>query len=73
MMKKIQKTFFGLEVIPFECLRETLAFTERQYISSGVNMLTKCLKISDTTKIEFLSWFSFWIIKKYDKNSAAQI
>ena len=59
MMRKIQKTFFGLEVIPFECLRETLAFTERQYISSGVNMLTKCLKISDTTKIEFFELIFF--------------
>ena len=31
----------------------TLAFTEREYLSSGVNMLTGSLKIYDTTKKEF--------------------
>ena len=31
----------------------TPAFTEREYFSSGVNMLTKCLKIPDNTKAKF--------------------
>ena len=34
-------------------LRKTLAFTERQNFSSGVNMLTNSLNISDTTKTKF--------------------
>ena len=32
--------------------RKTLAFTEREYMSSGVNMLTNGFKISDTTETE---------------------
>ena len=34
-------------------LCQKLAFTEREYLSSGVNMLTNSLKIYDTTKREF--------------------
>ena len=36
-------------------------------------MLTNSLKISDTTKNDFLSGLSFKVIKKYDKNTAIQI
>ena len=35
-------------------LCSTLAFTEREYLSSGINMLTSNLKIFETTKTEFL-------------------
>ena len=35
-------------------MREKLAFAEREYLSSGVNMLANSLKISDTSKKEFL-------------------
>ena len=50
-----------------------MAFTEREYLSSGVIKLTNSLKISDTTKTEFLRWFSLKVIKKYDKNTGLQI
>ena len=34
-------------------LRQTLAFTETEYLPLGVNMLTNSLKISDTTETKF--------------------
>ena len=40
-------------------LREKLAFTEGEYLSSGVNMVTNSLKISDTTKAEFFKVILF--------------
>ena len=49
-------------------LRWTLVFTEREYFSLGVDMLTNSLKISNTTKKNFSSWFSSKVIKKDDKN-----
>ena len=53
--------------------RETLAFTEREYLSSGVNMLTNSLKVSDTTKTEFLRSFYFRLMKKYEENTDVKI
>ena len=50
-------------------MREKLAFAEREYLSSGVNMLANSLKISDSTKIEILELIPFRLIKKYDKNT----
>ena len=46
-------------------LRETLTFSEREYLSWGINMLTKSLKISDTTKTEF---FQTEVLAKWSKN-----
>ena len=40
-------------------LHWTHAFTEREYLSSGVNMLTDNLKILDTTKTQFFDFISF--------------
>ena len=40
-------------------LGQALTFTEREYFSSGVNMLTNGLKISDTTKTEFFELILF--------------
>ena len=37
----------------------TLVFTERQYISLRVNILTNSLKILDTSKIEFFELIFF--------------
>ena len=45
-------------------LCETFAFTEREYLSSGVNMLTNSFKISDTTKTELFELIS---IQRYQK------
>ena len=40
-------------------LRLTLAFTEREFLSSGVNMVTNSLKILDNTKTEFFELIFF--------------
>ena len=40
-------------------MRETPAFNEREYLSSGVNMLTSSVKISDTTKKTFFELILF--------------
>ena len=40
-------------------LCQTLAFTEREYLSLGVNKLTNSLKISDTIKAEFFELVFF--------------
>ena len=40
-------------------LRESPAFTEREYLSSGVIMLTNSLKITDTTLTKFLELIFF--------------
>ena len=42
-------------------------------MSSGVDMLTNSLKVSDTNKEKLSTWFPFRLIKKYDKNTAVQI
>ena len=47
MQKKIEKIFFNLEIIAFELVALNTRFTETEYLSSGVNMLTNSLKISD--------------------------
>ena len=39
-------------------------FTEREYLSSGVNILTNSLKILDTTKTEF---FEMIFIQSHQK------
>ena len=36
-------------------------------------MLTKSLKISETTKTEFFELILFRVIKKYDKNTVVEI
>ena len=45
-------------------MRNRLPFTDREYFSSGVNMLTNSLKISDTTKTKFFELISFHIEQK---------
>ena len=64
MQKEIRKIFFKLEIIPFELVALTLAFTEWKHFSLGVNMLTNSLRISDATKIEFFALNVFQIHKK---------
>ena len=59
MQKKIEKIFFNLEIIAFELVALNTRFTETEYLSSGVNMLTNSLKISDTTKREFFELMFF--------------
>ena len=59
MQKKFEFFFLIWRYLDLNWLRETLVFTERQYLSSGVNMLTNSLKISDTTKNEFFEMIFF--------------
>ena len=53
MQQKIQETFFDFEILAFVLVALVIAFTEGEYLSSGVNMLKNKLKISDITKTEF--------------------
>ena len=53
MQQKIQETFFDFEILAFDLVALVIAFTEREYLSSGLNMLKNKLKISDITKTEF--------------------
>ena len=65
MQKKIQQIFFDFEIIAFELVAlNNLAFTEREYLSSGLNLLTNRLKISETSKNEFLELTFFHSVKK---------
>ena len=59
MQKKIEKIFFDFEIIAFELVPLDTRFTEREYLSSGVNMLTNSLKTLDTTKTEFFERIFF--------------
>ena len=45
MQKKVKKIFFDIHITASELVDETLAFTEREYLWSCVNMLTNSLKI----------------------------
>ena len=59
MQKKIDKIIFDFEVIAFESVPLKTPFTEREFLSSGVNMLTNNVKIEDTTKTEFFELIFF--------------
>ena len=69
MEKKIDKIFLDLEIIALEMVALTRTFTEREYLSSGVNMLTNSLKISDTSKTEFLELIFFQNAQKIWQNN----
>ena len=64
MQQKIQKMFFALKIIAFELAALNTRFYSEKTLSSGVNMLTNSLKISDTTKIKHLELTSFQNDKK---------
>ena len=52
----------------------TFSFTEREYLSLGVNMLTNNLKISDTTETQFFELISFQSDRKiYRKYCCADL
>ena len=57
--KEFRKYFWISKKLHLNMLRWTLAFTETQYLSLGVNTLTNSLKSSDTTKEEFFELLFF--------------
>ena len=57
--KKLRKYFSISRKLHLNWLRKTVAFFKTEHLWSGVNMLTKCLKISDTAKTEFLELIFF--------------
>ena len=59
MQKKIQKIFSDFEINAFQLGSLKLAFTDREYLPSGLNMLTNSHNIIDTTKAEFLELIFF--------------
>ena len=65
MQKKIEEIFLDFQIIAFELVSlKTRFFTGREYLSSGVNMLTNSLNIIDTTKTEILELIFFQSDKK---------
>ena len=69
MMQKNPQIIFDFEIIASEFVALVIPITEREYLSLGVNMLTKSLKIIHTTKKEVLELIFFQkeqkIFKKY--------
>ena len=59
MQKKLSKYFLIWRELHLNWFRQTLDFTERQYFSWGVNMLTNCLKILDTTELDLFELIYF--------------
>ena len=57
--KKFRKYFLIFSYLHLNWIRWTFAFTEREYFSSGVNMLRNSLKIPDHTKTEFVDLVLF--------------
>ena len=51
--REVQKYFQFWIKLYLSRLCQTLTFTEREYLSAGVNTLTNSLKISDATKTKF--------------------
>ena len=69
--KKLRKFFFVFELIPFELVPlNTHFYREREYLSSGVHMLSKSLKISDTTKTKFFEQKLLQSDQNYVKTTA---
>ena len=58
MQKKVEQIFFHLWIVAFEMVALHTGFYWEEYLSSGVNMLKNSLKISVTTKTEFLELIS---------------
>ena len=59
MKKKVQYIFFDSSKTTFELVALNTRFYWEEYLSSGVSMLTKSLKILYTAKTEFLELISF--------------
>ena len=64
MQQKIQQIIFDIEIILFELVALVIPFTERELLSSGVNMLTNSLKISYSIKTELSKMMHFQIDQK---------
>ena len=74
MQKKIPKMFLDFQITAFEMVAlNTHFYKEREYFSSGVNMVRNRVKISDTTKNNFFELILFRVTKECDKNTAVEI
>ena len=62
--KKLAKYFWIWRQLHWNWFPQTLAFTEREYLSSDVNILTNSMKISDTTRKEL---FELIFLHSYQK------
>ena len=73
MQKKLEKIFFDFQIVAFEFVAlNTCSYCQR-YFSSGVNMLTNSLKVTDTMKTEFFELVSIQSDRKSDKYTAVEI
>ena len=67
--KKIQKIFFGLGIIPFELVAlNTRFYRQRENACHRVWIRQQTVsRFKILLKTKFSSWFTFRVIKKYDK------
>ena len=68
--KKLRKYFAFWRKLHLNWFLQAPSFSERVYLSLGVNTLTSSLEISCTTKKNFFEQSYFIVIKKDDKTTA---
>ena len=73
MEKKVEKIFFDFQIVTFELVALSTCSYCQRYFSSGVNMLTNSLKVTDTMKLEFFELVSIQSDWKSDKYTAVEI
>ena len=69
MKKKFQKIFFDFKIIAFELVALNTHFYWERILFISCQYVNK----QSLLKMNFLSWFFFRVIKKYDKDPAVQI
>ena len=73
MQKKLEKIFFDFQIAATELVALNTCPYYQRYFSSGVNMLTNSLKVTDTTKREFFELIFIQSDRKSHKNNAVEI
>ena len=73
MQKKLEKIFFDFQIAATELVALSTCPYYQRYFSSGVNMLTNSLKVTDTTKREFFELIFIQSDRKSHKNNAVEI
>ena len=73
MQKKLEKIFFDFKIAATELVALNTCPYYQRYFSSGVNMLTNSLKVTDTTKREFFELIFIQSDRKSHKNNAVEI
>ena len=73
MQQKFQKIFFDFEITVFELVVLKTRFYWERILVILCHYVKKHSKFEIQLKESSWSWFSFRVIKKYEKNTAVQI